>query len=117
MLPQINALRRILYILRSSGQALIDEVDLVLSLLQEMNIPIGETKFVKPERIEILRKLFQLFESENAPIEVNKTVNLRDKIGLQYNKQTLLSDADRKGDIAKAVAWKFAKESSLLKLN
>ncbi len=118
-LPKINQLGRILYLFRRQTKALIDEVDLVLNILQESNTPIGEKRYAKVERIHLLCKLFLLFESEKARFgpKEEEVVDLKKLIGLQENRQSLLSDVDFKDVVAKAVAWKFAKESALLKLN
>lgn len=116
-LGTINRLRRILLIFRKSGTALIDEVDLVLNILQEMNIPLGEKKFIHPARIDLIRRLFLLFDKTDAPIEEGQTVNLQELIRLKANRQTLLSETQLKNEVARAVAWEFGSRSSLLKLN
>ncbi len=109
-LGEINALRHVLLLLRQSGEALIDEVDLVLNILQEMNVPMGEEQHVDPSRIEINRELFSLLISEDAATSPDTTANLRELIGLESNRQTLLKESDFKEIVAQAVAWKFVKK-------
>lgn len=116
-LREINALRRILRLIRGTGELLIDEIDLVLHILKEMNFPQGEKKHVSPDRIDLLRELFLLFVSENARVDEENIINLKEMIKLEENRQTLLSESDFKGVVAKCVAWKFAKESDRLLLN
>lgn len=105
ILEQINALRRILLIFRTQGDALMDEVDLLLNILQEINFPMGNAKHIAPERIALVRELFSLFINENVQISKDRYVNLREKIGLIKNHQTLLSKDDLYGEVAQAIAW------------
>jgi hypothetical protein len=116
MLDHINSLRRILLTLREKGDALIDEVDLVLNVLQEVNFPVGEEEHIHGGRIALIRDLFALFMNPTAPISATATVDLRDLMGLQENRQSFLSRSDLQGDIAKAVAWHFAHQHPALKL-
>ncbi|HEY4832776.1 MAG TPA: DUF3638 domain-containing protein, partial [Waddliaceae bacterium] len=117
IMEQINTLRRILVMLRQSGEGVIDEVDLVLAILHEMNFSFGEKQHINPERIDLIRELFELFVSNNARLDENREVDLEQLIGLKRNQQTLLRDTDLKGFVSEAVAWKFARESSILKIN
>lgn len=117
-IEHINCLRRILLIFRNQGDALIDEVELVLNVLQEVNFPLGGEKKLALERITLVREIFSILTSERIAVNADGTeyIDLRSKIGLLENKQTLVSKKDFQGFVSKAVAYNLAQKLEVLKL-
>lgn len=116
LINKINTLKDILLLFRERGDALFDEVDLLLNVLQEMNFPVGDMEHVAPERIEVIRQLFLLFMGEKVSIDQATTVNLAKLIGLRSNRQNLLSKEEIKATVAKAVAYNLSRTMESLKL-
>jgi hypothetical protein len=116
MMCKINELREILLLLKEQGDALIDEVDLVLNVLQEVNFPVGEMKRVSPERIEVVRSLFMILINSKATIEEGKTVDLENLVGLKENRQNLVTPQQWQETVAPAVAYNLLRTLPSLKL-
>ena len=116
LIAKINTLKKILIIFKEQGDALFDEVDLVLNVLQEVNFPVGDKEFLDPERIEVIRELFLLFTGQKVALNENENINLREEIGLIANRQNLLSPKKWKNKVAKAVAYNFTRNLASLKL-
>jgi hypothetical protein len=115
MLQKINELREILLLLKERGDALVDEVDLVLNVLQEVNFPIGKMEGVSPERIEVVRSLFMLFMDKKAPLGNDQTIDLSALLGLKENRQNLIT-SEQWQEVIKAVAYNLPRNMTSLKL-
>lgn len=123
LIHKINTLKKVLILLRTQGDALLDEIDLLLNVLEEVNFPIGKPEFIAPERIELIRELFLLFMNEKASVgkkeetlDEEEFVNLKELIGLKENRQNLVPTDQWKNTIAKAVAFNLSKNVAALKL-
>ena len=115
-LEKINTLRRILVLFREKGDALFDEVDILLNVLQEVNFPVGIDEHIEPSRIDLIREIYSAMVSEKIPINAENAVDLKEIIGLESNKQTLLSKEDLHGVVAQAVANHLATKYEPLNL-
>lgn len=56
----ILKLQKILNIFHDSGVTFFDEGDINLSMLLDVNIPLGEQKNIRPERSDLIKKIFEI---------------------------------------------------------
>jgi len=69
LIDKISLLHNIVESLAESGDALFDEVDLVLDCLQEVNFPSGEATFIDPMQNKLLHMIFQCLVSKKLKVE------------------------------------------------
>ncbi len=117
LMEKINLIKEILFTHRKKGDAIFDEVDLLLHVLFEMNFPMGDKKYLSPERIEVGRELFLLLISEKVALDEHTTINLAKEIGIRQNRQNLMSPQLLKTTIPKVVAYNFVRTMVSLKLS
>ncbi len=103
---KIEELRAILLILREQCDALIDEIDLVLSVLLEVNYPLGEASRIRPERIALIKEIYQRLAQEP----------LKGIVRLQENKQAFLTPKQYQEEVVPKLAESLAKEVEALHL-
>jgi len=116
LMEKINTLKDILLIFRKRGDALLDEVDLLLHVLLEVNFPVGDPEYIDPARIEVIRELFLLFTQKEVKISETEIVNLHDLLSLRSNRQNLVSEKEWKEKVIKAVAYTLPQTMESLKL-
>ena len=80
---------------RDRGVGFFDECDMTLSMLMEVNVPLGESEMISPERAELVRAIYQ---SLAVDPRVNGLVNLRE------NRQATLAPEEIRQRIAPVVA-------------
>jgi hypothetical protein len=115
-MARLNSLRSILFMFRKDCDALIDEVDTIMNVLQEVNFPVGDEEHVLPDRIFLIREIFSIFVQENVSLDDGRRVNLRRLTGFQDNRQTLLKKSDLDGVLAQALARYLIHSVDALKL-
>ena len=80
---KVQMLAKILIELQTRGDALIDEIDLILNPLRETNFPTGEKQLVDPASVHLAKHLFSLLVKPdfqgNLRLQENKQGSLEEK--------------------------------------
>ena len=110
----ISKLAEVIKIFKSRGVGVSDECDIILSMLMEVNVPIGEEELLTPERAELVREIYGALLSDD-PLQVpgQPLTTLRQFVDLEHNNQAKLSEADFNEVVAPAVARKLFEYPSL----
>ena len=118
IMPNVGLLAQVIRTLKAKGVGVLDECDIILSMLMEVNVPIGEEEMLTPERAELVREIYNVLVSDEPlpgapPARVQPPgvapvpMSIRDFIGLERNDQAKLSEADFNTLVAPFVAGKL----------
>ncbi len=102
ILEKIDDLLSIVMILKEQTDALGDEIDVLLSVMKEVNFPDGPPSKVRIERIELIKSIYKAFE--NPKIRMPNGKLLKDFVQLRENKQSLISEDDYEQQVRPALA-------------
>ena len=122
MMRNVGLLAQVINIFKAKGVGVLDECDIILSMLTEVNVPSGEEEMLTPERAEFVQEIYSLLVSdEQLPLDPRlpldqPPVTIRQFIDLENNNQAKVSDADFNGRVAPFLARKVF-ESSALRLH
>lgn len=100
---EIHILRDILLEFKKHGQVLLDEVDMLLDIHFEVNLPDGDSEAVKTSHIDLFKEIFTCLTNET----------LEPIVGLRSNKQILLSEQVFQEKVKPAIIEHLAKYAPL----
>lgn len=91
----ILKLQKILNIFHDDGVSIFDEGDTNLSILLDVNIPIGKQKMIRPERSDLIKKIFEHLNHPELKELLNFKENKKAELSLEeYEEQVLSFVAD-----------------------
>lgn len=92
----ILKLQKILNIFYEKGVSIFDEGDINLSILLDVNIPIGKQKMIRPERSDLVKKIFNLLAQPELEHLLNFKKNKKIELSLhEYEDEVLSFVADK----------------------
>lgn len=93
------------------GDALLDEVDLILDCLQEVNFPDGSSQPIQATHNNMLHAIFKLLIDDTLKIPtIDDKPSMAKFVGLNSNEQTLLDSKDFVRHVAPVIAEQLAKQ-------
>ena len=120
IMPNINLLAQVIRIFKARGVGVLDECDIILSMLMEVNVPRGDEEMLTPERADLVREIYTVLVSDEplpgaplvqplgAPLGTPPmSMSIRQFIGLERNDQAKLSETDFNTLIAPFLAGKL----------
>ena len=116
IMRNVGLLAQVIKIFKAKGVGVLDECDIILSMLMEVNVPIGEEEMLTPERAELVREIYQSLVSDDVlprdprlpPDQPDgPPVTIRQFVDLEHNNQAKLSEADFNARVAPFVANKL----------
>ncbi len=115
---KIDRLKQIILILLGQTDVLIDEGDSNLSNLFEVNIPGGLFEKLPVSHIAFVLEFFLKLVSDTLKVKTKdgSEISLRQFIGLEKNRQTLLTGDDIKGQVGEVIVRSLAKHYKALQL-
>ena len=113
IMRNVGLLAQVIKTFKARGVGILDECDILLSMLMDVNVPRGGEEMLTPERAELVRDIYGILVADDilppdprqppdqAPLSIRRLVDL------ENNNQAKLSKADFEQRVAPFVAGKL----------
>ncbi|MBF8263857.1 MAG: hypothetical protein HW387_1522 [Parachlamydiales bacterium] len=101
-LRRVELLKNILLIFKQSGDALCDEVDIILNAMREVNFPLGSATLLNPSYVDLMSAIFALHVSDTLMVDRERSV--ASIVRLRRNEQTFMSASQYREEVLPLIA-------------